>query len=86
MMRYLYSVKGCSHCDIREGCDIKDHKANLVRDLRHVDGWETFCADFMRISGRRSVIPKIIKPQVMESLASQRSKTRDMLLKLMGRE
>jgi len=81
-MRHLYSVKGCSHCDNRDGCDIKDHKANLVQNLRHVDGWETFCADFMRVSGRRSIVPKVARPPPsQEASVSQKSKIRDMLLK-----
>ena len=48
MLLFLYAVKGCSHCDLRESCDIKNSKANLSKKMKKVDRWETFCLDFFR--------------------------------------
>jgi len=57
---HLYAVKGCSHCDLRESCDLKDSRANLSETVKVVKEtssartrkpawtWKTFCLDFFR--------------------------------------
>jgi len=51
-MKYLYSIKGCSHCDLREKCIYKNSPVNLSPKLRILKDsrgtWETYCMDFTR--------------------------------------
>jgi len=53
-VKFLYAVKGCSHCDSREDCPkkLKNSMANLLDSPREViEGvriWITFCSDFFR--------------------------------------
>lgn len=54
-MKYLYSVKGCSHCDINSKCNEKNSEATIMAAIRrfenHENGtrvWETLCKDFVR--------------------------------------
>lgn len=55
-MKFLYSVKGCSHCDNRVVCTKKNSESTLSKEVRKIDEmkddikrmWETFCRDFTR--------------------------------------
>jgi len=54
-LRFLYAVKGCSHCDSRQECpkQLKNSKANLAEKPRTIDEggnkrWVTYCSDFYR--------------------------------------
>lgn len=54
-MKFFYAIKGCSHCDLRESCNLKNHRANLSEKGRFVDDpinpkkqWWTRCKDFYR--------------------------------------
>ena len=55
-MKFLYSVKGCSHCDNREVCTKKNGELNMAKEVRKIEEmknglkiiWETFCIDFTR--------------------------------------
>ena len=55
-MRFLYAVKGCSHCDSRQDCpkELKRSPANLAEKPRKIDEgglktWITYCRDFYRL-------------------------------------
>ena len=56
-MKYLYGVKGCSHCDSRVDCpkELKNSDINLRSSPRKIkEGqkeWTTFCSDFIRAPG-----------------------------------
>lgn len=62
-MKFLYSAKGCSHCDSRPDCprELKNSDANLLKTPRIVKErqklrmrtleWITYCADFFRSGG-----------------------------------
>ena len=51
-MKFLYAVKGCSHCGLRESCDLKNHRANLQDEVRVIREekrtWWSRCKDFFR--------------------------------------
>jgi len=54
-LRFLYAVKGCSHCDSNRDCPkkLKNSKANLAEKPRTIDEggnkkWVTYCSDFYR--------------------------------------
>ena len=53
-LKFLYGVKGCSHCDSNSDCpkELKNSEINLLPSVRVVDDgrgfWETFCADFLK--------------------------------------
>ena len=55
-MKFLYSIKGCSHCDNRIVCIKKNSESNMAKEVRKIEEmrdslritWETFCMDFTR--------------------------------------
>jgi len=58
-MKFLYNMKGCAHCDSRDGCPkkLKQSEANLAKEIRFIEDrdrrgrpqkWQTKCLDFMR--------------------------------------
>jgi hypothetical protein len=55
-MKFLYSAKGCSHCDNRGECTKKNSESNLTKESRKIEEmkdnlkrtWETLCRDFTR--------------------------------------
>ena len=51
-MKFPYSAKGCSHCDLRQVCDLKISEANVDESFREIrEGqkvWWTMCKDFFR--------------------------------------
>lgn len=57
-MRYLYAIKGCSHCDSRADCPkkLKQSEANLLDQVRIIEEgrrhWATRCKDFFRFVRR----------------------------------
>jgi len=56
-LKYLYGVKGCSHCDSNGDCpkELKNSDINLRSSPRKIkEGqkeWTTFCSDFIRAPG-----------------------------------
>lgn len=57
-MKFLYAVKGCSHCDSREYCPmkLKNSEINLLKQPRQIKEdrrkWISYCKDFHRIQRR----------------------------------
>jgi hypothetical protein len=55
-MKFLYSAKGCSHCDNRGVCSKKNSESNMAKEVKKVEEmrdslkrtWETLCRDFTR--------------------------------------
>ena len=54
-MKFLYCVKGCSHCDSREDCpiELKRSDQNLLDSPRTIEEaggltWVSYCSDFYR--------------------------------------
>jgi len=51
-MKHPYAIKGCSHCLLRESCDLKDSEANLLHTPRRyvVEGktWWSACEDYFK--------------------------------------
>lgn len=54
-MKFLYAVKGCSHCDSREYCpkELKNSEANLTSQpgliVDRGRKWVFYCKDFLRL-------------------------------------
>ena len=54
-MKFLYAVKGCSHCDSRQDCpkELKNSDANLSVLAKIIEEgtqrWTSFCKDFYRM-------------------------------------
>ena len=54
-MKFLYGVKGCSHCDSRGYCpkELKNSEANLTKQPGLIEDnggkWVFYCKDFLRI-------------------------------------
>jgi len=54
-MKFLYGVKGCSHCDMRGECTNKNSKVNLLeKAVSHPSlfvnkTWESACSDFVKV-------------------------------------
>jgi hypothetical protein len=54
-MKYLYAVKGCSHCDSRGTCSDKNSEATLLAAVKRFEQresggqiWEAACKGFTR--------------------------------------
>lgn len=55
LMKFLYGIKGCSKCDLREGCMDKNSKDNLLESIKvhyslfSFKTWESMCRDFVKV-------------------------------------